>query len=65
MEVEAGQGALAILHWKTFAPIPNPVIPEVAEEGVVIVPAPLINVHVPVPVVAVLPARVAVVPQTV
>ena len=65
VEVEATQGAIAILHWKTFAPIPNPVIPEVAEEGVVIVPAPLINVQVPVPVVAAFPASVAVVPHTV
>ena len=31
----------------------------------VIVPAPLTNVHVPVPIVAVFPANVAVVPQTV
>jgi hypothetical protein len=65
VEVEAGQGAFEILHWKTFAPIPNPVIPELGEEGVVIVPDPLISVHVPVPVVAAFPAREAVVPHMV
>ena len=40
-------------------------IPEVGEEGVVIVPEPLTKVQVPVPVVGVFPASVAVVPQTV
>lgn len=62
---EAGQGALLIVHWKTFAPTPKAVTPDVGEDGVVIAPAPLTNVHVPVPVTAVLPASVAVVPQTV
>ena len=53
-----------MLHSNTFAPTPNPVNPEVADPGVVIVPAPLIKVHVPVPEVATLPAKVAVVPHT-
>ena len=39
-------------------------MPDVGEDAVVIIPAPLINVHVPVPVAAIFPARVAVVPQT-
>jgi hypothetical protein len=63
--VDGEQPAKEIVHWKTFAPVPNPVIPEVGEEGVVIVPAPLISDHAPVPVVAVFPANVAVVPQMV
>ena len=61
----AVQGAFVIVHLKVFAPTPNAVIPEVGLPGVVIVPAPLINVQVPVPTVAVLLARVAVVAQTV
>ena len=40
-------------------------MPDVSDEGLVIVPAPLINVQVPVPMTAGFPARVAVVPQTV
>ena len=63
--VDAGQGALLIVHWKTLAPTPNPVMPEVGEEGVVMAPAPLTSVHKPVPVVAVFPANVAVVPHIV
>ena len=55
------QGALEIVHLKVFAPTPNPVSPEVGEEGVVIVPEPAINVQVPVPTAGVFPANVAVV----
>ena len=40
-------------------------MPELGNAGLEIVPAPLINVQVPVPVKAVFPANVAVVPQTV
>jgi hypothetical protein len=65
VEEEGGQGALLMVHWKTLAPTPNPVTPEVGEVGVVIVPDPETNVQAPVPVVGVFPARVAVVPQTV
>ena len=61
----AVQGAFEIVHLKVFAPTPKPVIPEVGLLGVVIVPVPLINVQAPVPTVAVLPANVAVVAQTV
>ena len=63
--VDAVHGAFAIVHLKVFAPTPRPVIPEVGLVGVVIVPVPLTNVHVPDPTVAVLPPRVAVVAQTV
>ena len=61
----AVQGAFEIVHLKVFAPTPKAVIPEVGLPGVVIVPAPLINVQVPAPTVAVLPASVAVVAQRV
>jgi hypothetical protein len=54
-----GHGGLEIVHWKTFAPKPNPVIVDVGEEGVVMVPVPLTSVHVPDPTVAVFPANVA------
>ena len=53
------QGGLEIVHINTFAPTPNPVTPDVGEEGVVMVPAPLTNVHNPVPVVGVFAANVA------
>jgi hypothetical protein len=62
--VEAVQGALEIVHLKVLAPTPRAVSPEVGEEGVVIVPAPEINVHNPVPDAGVFPAKVAVVAQT-
>ena len=48
-----------------MAPILNPVTPDVGELGVVTVPVPLISVHVPVPIVGLLPANVAVVPHIV
>ena len=44
-----------------MAPNANPVIVVVGEFGLVIVPVPLISVHVPVPIKAALPAIVAVV----
>ena len=57
----AVQGALLMVQRNTFAPTPKPVIPEVGELEEVIVPLPETSVHDPVPTVAVLPARVAVV----
>jgi hypothetical protein len=54
-----------MVHLNTFAPTANPVTPEVAELGEVIVPAPLTSVQVPVPMAGVLPANVAVAEQTV
>ncbi len=64
-EEDAVQGELEIVHWKTLAPTPSAVTPDVGDDGVVIAPVPLTSVHTPVPVVEVFPARVAVVPQTV
>lgn len=51
---EAAQGGFEMVHWKTFVPKPNPVIEVVGESELVIVPLPDINVHTPVPTVAVL-----------
>ncbi len=53
-----------IVQRKVFAPTPREVIPLVGFAGAVIVPAPLINVQIPVPVLAVFPFNVAEVPQT-
>ncbi len=58
---ESGQGAFEMVHRNVLGPMPRPVIPEVAEVGVVMFPAPEINVHKPVPTKGVFPARVAVV----
>ena len=63
-ELDDEQGEFDIVHSKMLGPTPKPVIPEVGEPEVVIVPVPLINVQVPVPIVGVLPAKVAVVAQT-
>jgi hypothetical protein len=54
-----------MVHWNTLGPTPKPVTPEVGNEELVIVPVPLTNDQAPVPMVAVFPASVAVVPQTV
>ena len=55
---------MVIVQRKVFAPTPSPVTVEVGELGIVIVPDPLTNVHVPLPTVGVLPAKVAVATQT-
>ena len=60
----AVQGALLIVQRNTFAPTARFVTPLVGDPGVVTVAPPLITVHAPVPTVAVLPARVAVVAHT-
>ncbi len=53
------QPPLLMVHLKvTLLPIVNPVIPEVANVGVVIVAVPDVTVHKPLPVVAVVPAKV-------
>ena len=57
---DAAQTPFVIVQLNTFAPTPNPVTPEVGEEGVVIVPVPDVNVQIPVPVTGVFPASVAV-----
>ena len=60
--VEAVQGELDIVQRKVAVPgTAKPVIHEVGEDGVVIVAVPEIKDHTPVPTVAVLPAKVAVV----
>ena len=62
--VEAGHAPLVIVHLNVLAPTPSAVNPDVGEEGVVIVPAPAISVHVPVPTAGAFPAKVAVVAHT-
>ena len=59
--VEAAQGALEIVPRKVVAPMVNP---EVGPVAVVMVPTPATSVHALVPVVGVLPARVATVVHT-
>ena len=65
VEVDGVHGALAMLHWNTFAPRLRPVTDEVGEDGDVIRPVPLTSVHVPVPVTGAFPASVVEVPQMV
>jgi len=50
-------------HSTRVVPAVSPVIVEVGPEGVVTIPAPETTVHVPVPVVGVFPAKVAVLAQ--
>ena len=60
--VEAAQGALAIVHLSVDeAPTVNPVTADVGDEGVVATAVPEIVDQLPTPIVAVLPAKVAVV----
>ena len=63
LEVAPQGAAPVIVHWNTLFPDPKPVTVEVGDEGVVIVPDPLTNVHTPDPMAAVFPASVATVPQ--
>ena len=42
------QGPLLTVHWKVFTPTPMPVIVVVGLPGVVMIPLPFTNVHVPV-----------------
>ena len=63
VSLDAEQVPLEMLHLKELAPVPKPVIPLVGEEAVVMVPVPLNSDQVPVPTLAVFPARVAVVAQ--
>jgi hypothetical protein len=48
-ETEFAQGGFDIVHLKTFAPTPNPVIVVEGDNEFVIVPAPERSVHTPVP----------------
>lgn len=58
-------GGLLIVQRNTISPLPKLVTLVLGFVGDVIVPVPLTNVHNPVPVVGVLPAKVAVVEQIV
>lgn len=51
---------LLIVHTNVFVPTDKPVIPDVGLPGVVTALPPAITVHVPVPTVGALPARLAV-----
>lgn len=57
---EAAQAPFEIVQINVFTPTPIPVIPEVGDAGVVIVPVPETSVHIPVPIVATFPASVPV-----
>jgi hypothetical protein len=48
-ETEFAQGGFEIVHLKTFAPKPNPVMLVDGDNEFVIVPAPEIRFHAPVP----------------
>ena len=52
-EEDGAQGALEMVQAKIFTPNPKPVMEVVGESELVIVPLPDINVHTPVPTVAV------------
>jgi hypothetical protein len=60
-----GQLRLLIVQTNVFAPTERAVTPEVGSPGVVTLALPVSTVHAPDPTVAVLPAKVAVVAQTV
>ena len=59
-ETEAAQGGFEMVHAKTLVPAVSPVMPDVGELGVVIVPGPEIFVHKPVPTAGAFAAIVAV-----
>ena len=59
------QVPLEIVHAKTFAPVPRFKTEVVGELASAKVPEPEINVQIPVPIVAVFPAKVAVAEQIV
>jgi hypothetical protein len=64
VSLDVGQMPLVIIHSNRLLPTLRLVTPEVGEPGVVTVALPAMTVHVPLPTVGVLPARVAVVEQT-
>ena len=53
---EAGQVPFEMVQRKIFAPTDKPLTVDVGDDGVIIVPVPEINVHVPFPIVGALPA---------
>ncbi|HEY6190913.1 MAG TPA: hypothetical protein VI215_01155 [Bacteroidota bacterium] len=65
LSLEGGHDPLVTVQTKVFVPTDRPVTPEVGSAGVVTLPVPASTVHAPVPTEGVLPARVAVVEQTV
>ena len=65
VSLDAGHEALLIVQTNVFAPTESPVTPDVGSPGVVTVPLPAITVHAPVPTAGALPAKVAIVEQTV
>src|SRR5258707_8980420 len=65
VSLDGVQTPLLIVQTNVFAPTESPVTPEVRSAGVVTSDVPAKTVHAPVPTVGVLPARVAVVEQTV
>jgi len=58
------QALFVIVHLKVFVPGVRPVTPLLKVEGELMMPSPLTRLHAPVPTVGMLPASVAVVPQT-
>jgi hypothetical protein len=65
VDEEAGHKPLEMVHWKTLTPILKAVMPDVGDEGDVIIPLPETKLQAPVPITGVLPAKVAVVAHTV
>jgi hypothetical protein len=65
VSLDAGQLRLLIVQTNVFAPTERAVTPEVGSPGVVTFALPVSTDHTPVPTVAVLPAKVTVVEQTV
>ena len=65
VSAEEPHDPLLIVQTNVFAPTLNPVTPDVGLPGVVTVALPAMTVHVPVPLVGVLPANVAVDAHTV
>jgi hypothetical protein len=61
---EGGQTPFEIVHLNTFAPTPKLDTLELACVGTAIVPAPLTNVHTPLPTTGKLLAKVALVEHT-
>lgn len=57
VSVEAAQVPFTIAHTKIFAPTLNPVTADVGEIGLVGVPVPENNVHIPVPIVGAFPTK--------
>src|SRR5258707_768712 len=65
LSFDGGHDPLVTVQTKVFAPTERAVTPDVGSPGVVTFAVPVITIHAPVPTVGELPARVAVVEQTV